>query len=95
MISLSIATIRCPRGLQSPKTFVIPAQAGIQTEDFDPVSLDPRFRGGDGKNDFAILVKYRKHNIFAGKHKGIVPTKAGMECGLRCFIPKIVYKQRI
>ena len=43
-----------PRGLQSPKTFVIPAQAGIQTEDFDPVSLDPRFRGGDEKNDFAI-----------------------------------------
>jgi len=28
---------------------VIPAKAGIQTEDVNPVSLDPRLRGGDGK----------------------------------------------
>ena len=35
-------------------TIVIPAQAGIQTDDFNPVSLDPRLRGGDGKNDFVV-----------------------------------------
>ena len=29
---------------------VIPAQAGIQTNDVNPVSLDPRLRGGDEKN---------------------------------------------
>ena len=55
---MSTGSEKVARGLQSPKTFVIPAQAGIQTEDFDPVSLDPRFRGGDEKNDFAILVGY-------------------------------------
>ena len=32
---------------------VIPAKAGIQTNDVSPVSLDPRLRGGDGKNDFS------------------------------------------
>ncbi|MCL2744908.1 MAG: hypothetical protein FWE67_13770, partial [Planctomycetaceae bacterium] len=29
------------------KNIVIPAQAGIQTKDVNPVSLDPRLRGGD------------------------------------------------
>jgi len=32
---------------------VIPAKAGIQTNDVSPVSLAPRLRGGDGKNDFS------------------------------------------
>ena len=35
---------------KTPNT-VIPAQAGIQTEDVPPVPLDPRLRGGDGKVD--------------------------------------------
>ena len=35
---------------------VIPAKAGIQTEDLNPVSLDPRLRGGDGKKNVAVLL---------------------------------------
>ena len=35
---------------------VIPAKAGIQTEDLNPVSLDPRLRGGDGKKNDAVLL---------------------------------------
>jgi len=35
---------------QSPSSTVIPAQAGIQTKDVHTASLDPRLRGGDGKN---------------------------------------------
>ena len=42
--------------LKNHQNTVIPAQAGIQTEDVTPISLDPRLRGGDGKIDFAILV---------------------------------------
>jgi len=34
---------------------VIPAQAGIQTEDDNPISLAPRLRGGDEKRDFVVL----------------------------------------
>jgi 16S rRNA (adenine1518-N6/adenine1519-N6)-dimethyltransferase len=37
--------------LQNPATTVIPAKARIQTEDYNPVSLDPCLRRGDGKND--------------------------------------------
>jgi len=38
------------------KKTVIPAKAGIQTQDFNPVSLDPRLRGGDEKNDLAAII---------------------------------------
>ena len=34
-------------------TIVIPAKAGIQTEDFHTISLDPRLHGGDENNDVA------------------------------------------
>ena len=40
-------------GVQDCQHSVIPAQAGIQTKDFSPVSLAPRLRGGDGKNKLA------------------------------------------
>ena len=33
---------------------VIPAKVGIQTEDFNPVSLDHRLRSGDGRNDSVV-----------------------------------------
>jgi hypothetical protein len=36
--------------------FVIPAQAGIQTEDFHINSLDSRFRGNDGRGNDGILL---------------------------------------
>jgi|GEM_PF-484734 len=39
-----------------PATSVIPAKAGIQTEDLNPVSLAPRLRGGDGKKNVAVLL---------------------------------------
>jgi hypothetical protein len=35
--------------LQVRQNTVIPAQAGIQTEEFNPDSLDPCLRRGDGK----------------------------------------------
>jgi len=38
------------QGLRSSSNTVIPAQAGIQTDGLNPVSLDPRLRGGDKKN---------------------------------------------
>ena len=33
------------------KSAVIPAKAGIQMKDVNPVCLDPRLRGGDGKSE--------------------------------------------
>jgi hypothetical protein len=39
-----------------PTTSVIPAKAGIQTEDLNPVSLAPCLRGGDGKKNVAVLL---------------------------------------
>ena len=42
--------------LQSPLNSVIPAQAGIQTEDVNPVSLDSRLRGNDG--GYPIFLAY-------------------------------------
>ena len=42
--------------LQNPHNSVIPTKTGIQTEDFNTVSLDPRLRGGDEKKDFAALL---------------------------------------
>jgi len=41
--------------LRTYPTSVIPAKAGIQTEDFNPISLDPCLRRGDEENDFVIL----------------------------------------
>ncbi|MCL2709498.1 MAG: thioredoxin family protein [Planctomycetaceae bacterium] len=40
---------------QNAQNAVIPAQAGIQTEDVNVNSLAPRFRGGDGKDDAATF----------------------------------------
>ena len=40
---------------QSPKNTVIPAQAGIQTEDVLPLFLAPRLRGGDEETFVVIL----------------------------------------
>jgi 5-formyltetrahydrofolate cyclo-ligase len=48
----------CVLKQQSPQHSVIPAQAGIQTEDFHAVSLDPRIRGGDVEKDFADRLPY-------------------------------------
>ena len=42
-----------PRRLQVCQNTVIPAQAGIQTEEFNPDSLDPCLRRGDGKTELA------------------------------------------
>ena len=39
------------RDVQDSQNPVIPAQAGIQTSDFHPVSLDSRLRGSDEKNN--------------------------------------------
>ena len=42
------------RGVQDCQNPVIPAKAGIQTEDFNHVSLDSRLRGSDEKNERAV-----------------------------------------
>ena len=42
-----------PRRLHVRQNTVIPAQAGIQTEEFNPDSLDPCLRRGDGKIEHA------------------------------------------
>ena len=54
----TVQTIQAARPVdpQSPQNIVIPAQAGIQTEDVSPVSLDPRLREGDEQNDFADIL---------------------------------------
>ena len=46
-VFLSARLARLSVELQSPPNTVIPAQAGIQTEDVSPVFLDSRFRGND------------------------------------------------
>ena len=46
-----------PRDVQVCRNTVIPAKAGIQTNDWKPVSLDSRLRGSDEKNELAHLVK--------------------------------------
>jgi len=52
-----------PEGLQSHPSTVIPANAGIQTEDFDPVPLAPRLHGDDEKNDDAVLPAQMPENL--------------------------------
>ena len=42
-----------PRDVQDCRNTVIPAQAGIQTRDFNPASLDSRLRGSDEKIQLA------------------------------------------
>ena len=57
--------------LQSSQNFVIPAKTGIQTEEFNTVSLDSRpepahdlIRGGsDGKKDFAVLLENNEETL--------------------------------
>ena len=50
-----VTAVRLLRHFTIATLIVIPAKAGIQTRDSNPVSLDSRLRGSDGKN-FAVLL---------------------------------------
>ena len=58
--------LRSALDLHSVQNAVIPAQAGIQTEDMNTVSLDPRLRGGDEEIDFADHVESQRPVCPAG-----------------------------
>ena len=63
--------------LQVRQNTVIPAQAGIQTEEFNPDSLDPCLRRGDGKTELANGVRLGPRGLQSSKQPPPLPLGEG------------------